>query len=149
MPNKRVLVRNYSISDGTIIQLADAIGNTVTRDMADLSVYGITPATVTELETLREDFANLLDDAYYVGMQLSATESKNKIRDELETTVRSLATRAEIKLGTKSPNWARFGLGAISLETDEKLLRTAKRAHRMATLFQPDLAFEGIDAACS
>ncbi|MDZ4824731.1 MAG: hypothetical protein SH856_14835 [Flavobacteriales bacterium] len=114
MPNKRVLVRNYSISDGTIIQLADAIGNTVTRDMADLSVYGITPATVTELETLREDFANLLDDAYYVGMQLSATESKNKIRDELETTVRSLATRAEIKLGTKSPNWALRPRGHIA-----------------------------------
>lgn len=146
MAKKRVLVRTYAISDGEISGLAREIGALVTTDMADLSVYGISAATVAELEVLRDDFHTIFSEAFVLSRQISATQLKNKLRDETETTVRSLAMRAETKLGSKSPAWARFGLGAISLEVDDTFLRTARRAHRVATLFQPDLASEGIDA---
>jgi hypothetical protein len=130
-----------------LIQLADSMVDLITRDMVELSAYGISPSTAADLETRRDALSDYPQDQYMLGTMMVATGEKDKKRDALETGIRQMATRVQNKYGQVHEHSRRLGVGAISSETDLLLARTGRRVAKVTQGLLAELATEGLTPA--
>ena len=143
---KKELKRTYKQSDAALIQQADSIHSSATRDAADLTAYGVLPATLTDLETARNAFADTDTDEELMGDMVIATQAKNALRNSLLTKIRQITDRARIKYGEEDGKFRKFGAELLTKNTDVLLVRTANRVGRVATQFLAELVTEGLTA---
>lgn len=139
--------RVYTFSDPTLTQTADDIGNSLTRDLADLAFYGVTAPVIAALAALRTAFAGVQGDVFYVAQITGAANNKNTVRADLETTLRALETGTGGKLGAEDYRTLSLGIRSISSLADKDLIDVGKNAHMAALTFVADLTGTGIDAA--
>ena len=121
--------------------------NFLQRDMAEFIKYGYSPKKADALDELISNFEDAPTDEEYAGDVMIATEKKNALAEEMLLKIRSLMLRVQNKFGQRSAYYKKFGASALSKLTDEKLLKTARRVARVATIYQAELKEQGLTAA--
>ena len=143
--NKQAVVRDYDFSDGTLEQLADYLKQNLTRDLAKLAARGITAATITYLESLRDTFSEQPSDTEALGVITTAVEVKNAARDAALVDARRLRTAAQNVFDVNSGKYHRFGFSDMDKLSDNDLPRALRTMYRVGSKLQGELAGEGID----
>ena len=147
MKKKPILTRDYKFADGVLKQKADDIVGSVQRDSTQFATRGVTPATLTALQTNIANFDNTQTDEELQGALSVTTEAKNTLADTLRGAIGTIRTMAENKLGTASAFYRSFAFEGMDAMTDEQLYRLGKRVVREATAQLAQLASEGLTAA--
>lgn len=144
---KPSVVRLYNFSDATLVTTAKEKIAFMRRDAASFTSFGITAALVTSLETAVNAFSNSITDVETLSNQTGVTANKDAKADQLRVAIRAVMARAELKYGTDSPKYKKFGTEALARQSDSDLLITGKRVVRVGTEFLAELAPNGLTAA--
>lgn len=139
-------LRGYKFADSYLPQLADIIKLLLQRDAVALADYGVTPTIITELFAKRNAFADLPTDYMLSGMMMMATQAKNDKHKELEVGIRRIADRVRLKFGEGHGMYTSLGVGLLSRQPSQELVRTGKSVVSICTQFLAELASEGITA---
>lgn len=140
-------VRLYNMTDGGLFKLILEKIVIATRDIADLSNWGVTLTDLNTLETDNLAFAAIPTDAYFQGLEMETVRNKDTTRTTLENRLGNLRTMAENTFGTASVDYGVFGFEGMAGATDEKLLRLAKRARKQGIANQAAMAVWGCSPA--
>ncbi|NNV58046.1 hypothetical protein, partial [Limnovirga soli] len=145
MPKQKA-TRQYSMADGNLKQLADALKTSINRDLADFATRNITAANLTALQTLIDTFDETTTDEELLGMVTDATNAKDAIANNIRTAVRPIRNMAETAYGTTG-KYNTFGFDGLSELTDADLYRLARRVVRVGNKLLAELAAQGLTAA--
>ena len=138
--------RDYRVSDGDLIQLADSIKIFAVRDAAEFAGRMVGPDEVAALAVAREAFADTLSDTAYFGMCVAAQDDIEKLRREAADQVRVVHSIAGLGLGSDG-RFAAFGFGKMPRMTDEAYHRALRRVCRVGARFLSVLAPHGLTQA--
>jgi hypothetical protein len=144
---KPSVVRLYRFSDATLVTTGKEKIAFMRRDVAAFTPFGVTAALVTSLETAINVFSNSITDIESVSNQTGVTTNKDTKADQLRVAIRNVMARAELKYGTDSAKYKKFGTEALARQSDSDLLITGKRVVRVGTEFLADLTANGLTAA--
>ena len=141
---KQIAVRNYNLSDGSLVQVADGILKSIDRDMVEFGSRGMSPLRYQRLQYLRDKFAETDSDEILEGTKMVATEHKNLLRGKLETALRMLIVIVENRWGRSTAKFRQLGDTHITAMTDENFVRSARVIIRVVELNLMDLMEEGM-----
>lgn len=144
---KQEVLRLYNFSDATLVTTGLEKAAYMNRDEAKFETYGILPAQIQALQASLNAFAARLTDVEALGDQAQSTAEKDAKAAELRTLIRSLMSRVELKWGTGSAKYRKFGTDALARQTDSDLLITARRVVRVGTEMLDELTAVGLTAA--
>lgn len=136
--------RGFNMPNADLINYSNNLIGFLTRDLSDLSDFGVTAIAITDLQTLKESFADFPTDEEFIGDVGIATQTKNEVADRLRLAIRNITVRAENKWGTDSFRYKKFGVMGMNKFNDRDLYVCAKRVHNVATGFLAELASEGL-----
>ena len=97
-----ILPRNYNISDAELCMFTSNLCNSLTRNLADLSKFGLTAQKISELKALGDEFEVFMSDEVYVAYIIGATEEKNALIERVKEEIRNMALRCQMKWGLNS-----------------------------------------------
>lgn len=146
MSNKETQ-KKFSFSYVELIQISKNLCVVLTRDLADLTIFGITAASITNLSDLTSDFENSRNDMEYEGDVMIRTEAKNVCADKVHDQLRFMNARAESAFGLNSTIYATFKFVNFYVQTDKELLDSFLRIIRMANQYITELAPYGVTPA--
>ena len=144
---KTPVVRLYIFSDATLVTTAKEKIAFMRRDAAAFTPFGITATLVTSLETAINTFSNTITDIESLSNQTEVTTNKDAKAEQLRVAIRTIMARVELKYGTDSARYKKFGTEALSKQTDSDLLITGKRVARVGTEYLATLTTNGLTAA--
>lgn len=144
--SQREIQRTYRHTDADFIQLSDSIQDSLTRDLPELTSYGITIDTINDLKATRDAFSDTPVDELLSGMMMMATRDKDVKREEILQHIRQIGNRARIHFGEDSAIFRRFGMSMLSRNNDLELYRTARIVALVATEYLTPLAPTGLTA---
>jgi len=141
------ILRIYAFSDAILKQKSDSVAGSMDRDAAEFTIRGVTAATTDDFEAASTAFGNMDTDEMWIGNVTDATQAKDELAGSLKSQVRTIRNMAEIKWGTKSGKYRKYGFDGMDELTDNDLVRLGRRVIKVATEQQADLATEGFTAA--
>ncbi|WP_155958913.1 hypothetical protein [Flavobacterium limnosediminis] len=141
---KQEVTRLYKFSDATLVALGKEKIAFMRRDLEAFTSFGITVAMISDLESNLIQFSDGITDIEALSDQTGVTENKTNKAEQLRVAIRNVMTRVELKYGTNSARYKKFGTGAISQLSDPELFITGKRVVRVGTEFLDDLASHGL-----
>ena len=144
---QRIRTRDYKMGDATLIQLADDFKSSATRDLTELTSYGLSVAKLTTFQTLRDTFSDMPTDVELMGALMFCTQQKNDARNFVLEDIRQVTGRARMVYKETDGRYRSFGVEDLSNQTDNELVRTAKRVVRMGERFLTELADKGLTQA--
>lgn len=147
MAKKEEEKSEFNFSQAVLIQLTDSTISKATRDTAELTPQGVTPARLTALGTLNSDYLDMEDDEEWAGLLSEKVEEKNAALDVCETITRNIRRMAENIFGTQSPTYKRFGFDGINSLEEVQRIKAYYRILRRATAKAAELAPEGLTPA--
>lgn len=136
--------RNYKMSDADLCMFTSNLVMFLTRDVSDLTIFGVTAPKIAALKALGDQLEVFPADGSVVGDVMQATEEKNAIREQVLQVIRNMAVRVEIKWGNPSPHYRKLNLKSPSQQSDGDLSATSWTVHTRMTEFLPDLADLGL-----
>lgn len=83
-------IRQYAMSNATLIQSAEMLKIFLERDASDLSSRGIGAAQITELETLTTEFAELKPDSWWRSNTKLVVEQRDAARTDIQYTLEEI-----------------------------------------------------------
>lgn len=140
---KSETTRTYIFADADLKQKADALAQTIDRDMAQFATRNITKVHLTNFGNLIDDFDNCSTDVELLGMVSVATEQKDAAAAVLRPQLRTIRNMAETAY-EGAGMYHVFGFGSIADLPDNDLCQLAKRVYRVATRLLSELAAQGL-----
>lgn len=144
MATEDLLRRKYQMTDADLTMFTSNLVNDMTRDLTQLAVFGVTTPNITNLQALCDDFESLATDIELEADLMEATEAKNTKVAEVKEVIRNMALRVDMKWGADSPKYKRLMITGMNSATDNDLIVTARRVHRVMTDYLTDLASLGL-----
>jgi len=144
---KQLIVRAYRFSDATLVTTGKEKIAFIRRDADAFEPFGITEVLVGSLENDINTFSNSITDIETVSNQTEVTTNKDAKANQLRVAIRTVMARVELKFGTNSAKYKKFGSDALSQQSDAELLITGKRVVRVGTEFLDILTENGLTAA--
>ncbi len=139
--------RDYNMTDAELCMFTSNLCNTMTRDLSDLSVFGITAAKIAALKALGDEFEIYPSDEVLSAYVVGATEAKNVLANAVKESIRNMVTRCEIKWGPNSWQEKSLGVKGLNAFSDESLLSASRRVHTQMVAFLSQLADTGLTQA--
>ena len=136
--------RNYTMLDAELCMFASNLCVRLTRDLSDLSTFGIQASSITALKALGDDFEAFPSDDTYYGEMLLATQTKNQLADQVRESIRNMALRVQLKWGANSPQYKTLGDMSVSKFSDEVLSGIADKILGRMNVYLADLASTGL-----
>jgi hypothetical protein len=146
MSKNPIILRSYRFSDAELKQVADKILQLITRDIAEFTDLGFTPAKKADFATQINLFANIATDDLLESSKMVATQVKKEKRAIAETIMRRITTMAQLCFKSDLGKIKSFGELALAHQTDDEIVRTARTIEIGATLYLPELIADGITA---
>jgi hypothetical protein len=137
-------IRNYHIIDAELCMFTSNLCDNLTRDLADLTPFGMTAPKIAALKALGDAFEVFPTDDVYIGYIMIETEAKNAIMEQVVETIRNMALRVEMKWGVKSGQYKTLGVVRLNQFSEDVLLITARNVHTRMTAYLADLAAFGL-----
>ncbi|MCX6153245.1 MAG: hypothetical protein NT007_03695 [Candidatus Kapabacteria bacterium] len=144
MANNSDIMRNYRIPDGELALFTNSLTIAMTRDLTELTDYGITSTKITALTTLCTAFQALPDDSIYRTDLSDAVEQRDTAKNAVLNIMRSISVRAKAVFGDNSAKYRSMSPGNISKFNDSELLVSARQVHGAALTNVTALTPEGI-----
>jgi len=141
---KKEVVRDYTFSDGFLVQRTDKVIGDATRDSSELIPEGVTALRLTTLGNNRDTFDAMKDDEEWEGEVSEKAEGRDAAATVCELAVNSIRTKAQNVWGEKKAKYRSFGFDGINELPDEQRIKAYRRVHRRATLNLLALAPEGL-----
>jgi hypothetical protein len=141
---KATVVRLYNFSDATLVTTAREKIGFMRRDADAFTPFGVTAVQMADLETAINNFSNSITDGESLSDQTEVTANKIAKADQLRVAIRTVMARVELKYGTDSAKYKKFGTESLSRQSDSDLLVTGKKVVRVGTDFLADLAPNGL-----
>jgi hypothetical protein len=141
-----MLTRLYSIADADLKQLADALANSITRDIADFGTRNIDTRTVDELRLLTTTFDDASTDQELLGLVMDATAIKDTIAENTRKAIRAIRNMAELAFNSKGL-YNTFGFDDMANMSDSELCTLAKRVFRVGNRLMAQMEPQGLTAA--
>jgi hypothetical protein len=144
MPTQKPLKRNYNMSDGELVQLADGMVTLVARDATDFLTRNVEDTDA--LTAARDSFANFPTDEELAADVSTAAVAKDARRAEMEDLADQIRNMAAEAFGERSTQYKAFGFAGLANMSDADAHRAALRIHRRADAAMTTLANEGLTA---
>jgi len=144
---KKDAKRDYNMSDADLALFSSNLVVTMTRDQTEFAAKGIDLLTIQAFETLENTFEVFPDDVYYQQILVQTQQTKNGIRESLESKIREIVGVARVKWGRSSAQLRRFGQGDMTKFEDSVFLRRARLTKIVAEDFLTDLSTYGLTQA--
>ncbi len=142
--NTIIVKRNYNMTDAELCMFTSNLCNTMTRDLSDLSAFGVTAPKIASLKALCDAFEVYPSDEVLSAYVVGATEAKNALADSIKEAIRNMVTRCEIKWGSDSWQEKSLGVKGMNNFIDDALLFASRRVHTQMTAFLSQLADTGL-----
>ncbi|MCX6155996.1 MAG: hypothetical protein NT007_17755 [Candidatus Kapabacteria bacterium] len=136
--------RDYRFTDPDLTNFTQHVCDSMTRDMSNLAVFGVTALAVTNLQTLCDAFEIFPTDDYIYQEFLTATEVKDALIAEMRGIIRNMALRVELKWGKSSAKYRSLGIIDMSQISDEAFTSRARMVFAFMTENKTELASEGL-----
>lgn len=143
---KSEVVRLYKFSDAVLVTLGKEKIAFMRRDADAFGTFGITLEMISDLETKLTNFSESVTDIEALSDQTGVTEEKNTKAEQLRVAIRNVMARVELKYGTESARYKKFGTAGLSKLPDSDLLITGKRVARVGNEILTDLSANGLTA---
>jgi len=144
---KKVVVRNYSISDGDLVVTGNSLLTSARRDSVEFATRSFTEVKDFAPLALEIDaFGDLPTDEELRGIQDTATNTKNIGADNVRVKIRAIMTSTENIYDVHSGEYRRFGTKGMSHFSDAELIKCGRRVARTTTAMLTQLAPQGITA---
>ncbi|MFA7290569.1 MAG: hypothetical protein WC055_16980, partial [Melioribacteraceae bacterium] len=145
--SKKIDSKQFSLSYPELIQIAKNLSVVLTRDLTDLSIFGLTAPAILNLSTLTTDFENSRTDVEYEGDVMIKTDAKNVFSEQALEQIRFMNVRVEAAFGLNSVIYETFKFGNINEMPDKEILETLRRITRMANQYIAQLTAFGVNPA--
>lgn len=145
MKNKILLEFNFSLA--RLKQLADNMVQLMDRDSTQFADRGFTPAKRTAFVAQIDLYTAIRSDEELEGERITAVQLKDQARQLLEINLRTLANMVDNKMADFPGRQSEFGATDFTRQTDDELVRTARKSVRSAGKYLADLADEGLTTA--
>ena len=139
--------RLFNLTFSDLISFAKSFVVVLTRDLTDLSIFGLTAANITNLSGLISDFEVMRTDIEYEGDVMVKTEAKDVIAEQVREQIRFMSVRAESCFGQNSVNYDLFRFNDINNLSDPDLLTALQRITRTSNQYIAQLGAYGVTAA--
>ncbi len=136
--------RDYRMLDAELCMFASDLCVRLSRDLDDVSVFGINDSLINDLRNLGDEFETFPSDDAYLGDMMLATQTKNQIAEQLRETIRNMALRVQLKWGTSSPQYKSLGALSVSKVSDDVLLGSANKILGRMTGYLSELSSTGL-----
>ena len=136
--------RKYTFGDATLCQFTSNLCNTLTRDLSDLSIFGLTAPKIAALKALGDAFEVFPSDEVYAGELMIAAEAKNVLMFQVMETTKSMALRVGLKWGINSGQYKTLNMFGFDNAIEDVVLTTARNVHTRCTVYKTDLATFGL-----
>lgn len=144
---KQEVARLYKFSDASLVALGREKIAFMRRDAAAFESFGIAETMISDLEENLIRFSDNITDIEVLSDQTGVTERKTTKADQLRVAIRNTMARVELKYGTDSARYKKFGTGTLSQLSDPELFITGKRVVRVGTEFLEELSTNGLTEA--
>jgi len=144
---KKPVTQDFEMALGVFFTLMMTKLGFIKRDKAEFVTRGVTEENITEVETMLTEYSEVPTDDELVGLQMTATEEKDKAAGILRKDISEVIDRAASKYSVHSGYYRQFGVKSLSEIDGGELLTTARRVHRVGTKMATDLATEGLTPA--
>ena len=145
--SKKIDSKLFSLSYTELIQISKNLCVVLTRDLSDLSIFGLTAPLITNLTTLTTTFENSRTDLEYEGDVMIKTDAKNVLSEQALEQIRFMNVRAEAAFGLNSVIYETFRFGNINEMPDRDVLETLRRIARTADQHIAALTAYGVNPA--
>jgi hypothetical protein len=136
--------RNYNLPDADLCMFTSNLCNTMTRDLTDLTPFGIEVLKITALKALGDAFEIFPSDEVLQAYVIAATETKTAKAELVKESIRNMVTLCQIKWGVDSWQEKSLAVKGMNNFTDDSLLTASRRVHTQMTEFLTDLADTGL-----
>ena len=139
--------KKFSLSYVELIQISKNLCVVLTRDLSDLSIFGLTAASITNLSDLTEAFEDSRTDLEYEGDLMIKTQEKYALVEQVYDQIRFMNARVESAFGLNSTIYTTFRFNNIYGLTDSELLDSFRRIIRTANKYITELTPFGVTPA--
>ena len=136
--------RKYNLSDAELCMFTSNLCTTMTRDLDDLSFFGINQDKIDELKSLGDEFEVFQPDDSYIGDVMIATQDKIAKMEIVKETIRNMAMRVSMKWGENSGQYRKLGITGMNNFNEDKLLAQSRSVHGNISLWLDDLESTGL-----
>lgn len=136
---------NFSIA--RLKQLADNMLLLIDRDIIQFTDRGFTPAKRAAFIAQISLVDSIRSDEEMEGVRMTAIQLRNQSRNELEIAMRTVINMVQTKFADYSGKQLEFGLFDLSRQTDDELMRNARKMKRSSVKYLSELADEGLTNA--
>ena len=136
--------RGYSFSDGTLSELGDDLVDNATRDSIQMTTFGYNAAKLATLTAKITAFKEFPGDAYYTGLMMIATATKNNAIKEMGVAGHEIVQRGIIRWGENSAEERTFGFKGYAGMKEPEKINACRDAHKFATDNLDEMTDQGL-----
>lgn len=139
-------LRQYAMSNATLIQSAEMLKIFLERDASDLSARGIGAAQITALETLTTEFRDLKPDSWWRSNTKLTVEQRDTLRIDIQYTIEEIREICQIVF-KQSPTYDSFQFDSINRTNNMEFVVRVRTVIDRATEHSAQLSPKGVNAA--
>ncbi len=136
--------KTIHMSYAELIATCDFISSFMTRDLAEFISYGIDAAVINNFKSKHREFIDFPSDIMFESVKLDATDTKNKLADELKTLLRSIIERARLAFGTDNSKFSLFYIKELWKLSDSELYFSGRLLKLSAETYAAELLGFGL-----
>ena len=136
--------RNYNLTDPELCMYTSNLCMYMTRDLSDLSIFGVTAPKIAALKALGDAFELFPSDEVLLAYITGIIEEKNSLMEQVKEQIRNMITRCQLKWGEDSWQVTSLTVKGMNNLVEDSLLTVARRVHEQMTEFLPDLGDYGL-----
>ncbi len=139
-------LRQYAMSNATLIQSAEMLSIFLERDASDLSARGIGAAQITALETLTTEFRDLKPDSWWRSNTKLLNAQRDAVRSDIQYTIEEIREICQIVF-KQSPTYDSFQFDGINKTNNMEFVVRVRTVIDRATEHSAQLSPKGVNAA--
>lgn len=137
---------DFLFSLDALIQISGQKRNFIQRDAVAFADFGVNQLSITSLQNKIDALANYPTDDELTGDQVTATQEKDALAEQVRNAIRLIMTRVINQFGEDSGKYRKFGTKGLVQMTDFALSKCARTVERSATSLLAELADTGLTA---
>lgn len=134
------MATKFNFSMGALAQRADHVTNLFIRDANEFASKGYDDTFRVKIVQETIDFKALQPDEYFLGLQMVATNNKDKAASDLTELLEGLRLKAKYALGDKSVEYKTLRINKLKDQKPEDLLPAARHITTTARAMLDKLA---------
>lgn len=136
--------KEHNLTTGELILLCDVTVSLIDRDIDMFRKFGITADYKDNFQQKKNDFLEMKMDEVYEQSQIVLTNLKNRLLEELKTSLREFLLIAELCYNRTGCDYFSFDKRKISQQSDADIIITAEEIIELAGRYFENISPYGI-----